>query len=68
MHWYSILPPLIAIAIVFWRKEVIMALLVAVASSEFLLALQGEGNSLFDTFLNTIERIISVASSPDSRM
>ena len=32
MHWYSILPPLIAIAIVFWRKEVIMALLVAVAS------------------------------------
>ncbi|WP_024603260.1 Na+/H+ antiporter NhaC family protein, partial [Pseudoalteromonas sp. TB25] len=64
MHWYSILPPLIAIAIVFWRKEVIMALLVAVASSEFLLAFQGEGNSVFDTFLNTIERIISVASSP----
>ena len=64
MHWYSILPPLIAIAIVFWRKEVIMALLVAVASSEFLLALQGEGNSVFTTFLNTIERIISVASSP----
>ncbi len=48
----------------FWRKEVIMALLVAVASSEFLLAFQGEGNSVFDTFLNTIERIISVASSP----
>jgi Na+/H+ antiporter NhaC len=64
MHWYSILPPLIAIIIVFWRKEVIMALLVAVASSEFLLAIKGEGNSLFDTFLNTIERIISVASSP----
>ena len=64
MHWYSILPPLIAIAIVFWRKEVIMALLVAVASSEFLLAIQGEGNSVFNTFLNTIERIISVASSP----
>ena len=63
MSWYSILPPLIAIAIVFWRKEVIMALLVAVASSEFLLAIQGEGNTLFATFLNTIERIISVASS-----
>ena len=54
MHWHSILPPLIAIAIVFWRKEVIMALLVAVASSEFLLAIQGEGNSVFNTFLNTI--------------
>ena len=64
MHWYSILPPLIAIIIVFWRKEVIMALLVAVISSEFLLALQGEGNSAFTTFLNSIERIVAVASSP----
>jgi len=64
MHWYSILPPLIAVVIVFWRKEVIMALLIAIASSEFLLALHGEGNSFFNTFLNTIERIISIASSP----
>ncbi|QBJ63820.1 Na+/H+ antiporter NhaC family protein [Pseudoalteromonas sp. DL-6] len=64
MSWYSILPPLIAIIIVFWRKEVIMALLVAVISSEFLLALQGEGNSVFTTFLNSIERIVAVASSP----
>ena len=64
MSWYSILPPLIAIAVVFWRKEVIMALLLAVASSEFILALQGEGSSVFNTFLNTIERIVSVASSP----
>ena len=64
MSWYSILPPLIAILIVFWRKEVIMALLVAVASSEFLLALNGEGNTLFFTFINTIERVIEVASSP----
>lgn len=63
MSWYSILPPLIAIAIVFWRKEVIMALLVAVASSEFLLALQGDGNTLFFTFINTIERVVATASS-----
>ncbi|MEO2268381.1 Na+/H+ antiporter NhaC family protein [Pseudoalteromonas sp. YIC-656] len=64
MSWYSILPPIIAIAIVFWRKEVIMALLVAVASSEFLLALSGEGNTLFFTFINTIERVVETASSP----
>ncbi|MGO2013160.1 MAG: Na+/H+ antiporter NhaC family protein [Pseudoalteromonas sp.] len=64
MSWYSILPPLIAIIIVFWRKEVIMALLVAVTSSEFLLALQGDGNTLFYTFINTIERVVAVASSP----
>jgi len=41
-----------------------MALLIAIASSEFLLALHGEGNRFFNTILNTIERIISIASSP----
>ncbi|WP_105200811.1 MULTISPECIES: Na+/H+ antiporter NhaC family protein [unclassified Pseudoalteromonas] len=64
MSWYSILPPLVAIAIVFWRKEVIMALLLAVATSEFLLAISGEGNTLFYTFINTIERVVATASSP----
>ncbi|MFY8273047.1 Na+/H+ antiporter NhaC family protein [Pseudoalteromonas sp. SSDWG2] len=64
MSWYSILPPLVAIAIVFWRKEVIMALLAAVATSEFLLAISGDGNTLFFTFINTIERVVDTASSP----
>ena len=30
MDWVSIIPPVIAIVIVFWKKEVIMALLMAV--------------------------------------
>ncbi len=64
MHWYSVLPPLIAILVVFWRKEVVMALLVAVLSSEFLLAMQGEQNVLFYGFINTIERIVAVVASP----
>ncbi|TMP32653.1 Na+/H+ antiporter NhaC family protein [Pseudoalteromonas rubra] len=64
MSWYSILPPLIAIAVVFWRKEVIVALILALISSEFLLALNGDGNALFATFINSIERIVSVATSP----
>lgn len=62
MSWYSILPPLIAILVVFWRKEVIMALLLAVVSSEFLL-LYTQGQSSLLTFINSVERVISVATS-----
>ena len=64
MTWYSILPPLIAILVVFWRKEVILALVLALLSSEFLLALYGEGNHIFMKIVNSIERVISVATSP----
>jgi Na+/H+ antiporter NhaC len=62
MSWYSILPPLIAILVVFWRKEVIMALLLAVVSSEFLL-LYTQGQSGLLTFVSSVERVISVATS-----
>ncbi|MDK2596449.1 Na+/H+ antiporter NhaC family protein [Pseudoalteromonas obscura] len=64
MSWYSILPPLIAIAVVFWRKEVILALILAIVSSEFLLVVSGDGQSIFVTFTNSIERIVGVATSP----
>ncbi|MBQ4814453.1 sodium:proton antiporter [Pseudoalteromonas luteoviolacea] len=63
MSWYSILPPLIAIAVVFWRKEVILALILALVSSELLLVLGDEKQGLLTTFINSIERIISVATS-----
>ncbi|KZN38843.1 sodium:proton antiporter [Pseudoalteromonas luteoviolacea S2607] len=63
MSWYSILPPLIAIAVVFWRKEVILALILALVSSEFLLVLSDDEQSVFATFINSIERIIDVATS-----
>ena len=61
MSWYAILPPLIAILVVFWRKEVIMALLLAVISSEFLL-LYTQGQPGLLTFVNSVERVISVAT------
>jgi Na+/H+ antiporter NhaC len=35
--WLSVLPPLVAIAFVLWRREVIMALVLAVFTSELLL-------------------------------
>lgn len=62
MSWMSVLPPLVAIIVVFWRKEVIVALLLAIVTSELLLTWQG-GESLVYTFVATIERIISVFGS-----
>ncbi|MGQ8367000.1 Na+/H+ antiporter NhaC family protein [Glaciecola sp. 1036] len=63
MDWLSILPPLIAISMVLWKKDVIMALLVAVLSAEFLLILNTSEASFLLTPINTIERIVSTASS-----
>ncbi|MCP4990508.1 MAG: sodium:proton antiporter [Colwellia sp.] len=63
MEWLSVLPPLVAIIIVVWKKEVIFALLSAVFTSELLLASQHHGNALFHAFIGFIERVISVVSS-----
>jgi Na+/H+ antiporter NhaC len=64
MDWLSVIPPLVAIVVVLWRKEVILALLLAVFSSELLLAYQDHSNIVFHAFIGSIERIISVVSSP----
>jgi Na+/H+ antiporter NhaC len=63
MEWLSVLPPLVAIIIVIWKKEVILALLSAVFTSELLLASQSHSNAIFHAFIGFIERIISVVSS-----
>ncbi|KGJ96631.1 Na+/H+ antiporter NhaC family protein [Colwellia psychrerythraea] len=63
MEWLSVLPPLVAIVIVVWKKEVILALLSAVFTAELLLAAQHHSNAPFHAFLGFIERIISVVSS-----
>jgi Na+/H+ antiporter NhaC len=62
MDWLTILPPLIAISVVVWKKEVILALLLAVLSSELLLAITKE-TSWLNTPINTIERIVTTAGS-----
>lgn len=64
MEWLSVIPPLVAIVVVFWRKEVILALLLAVFSSELLLAFREHSNVVFYAFIGFIERIITVFSSP----
>jgi Na+/H+ antiporter NhaC len=63
MEWLSVLPPLVAIIIVIWKKEVILALLSAVLTSELILASQHHSNAIFHAFIGFIERIISVVSS-----
>ena len=60
MHWYSIIPPLLAIAIVLWKKEVILALIVAVFSAEFLLIVMEGNSSLWVSPVNMVERVVSV--------
>jgi Na+/H+ antiporter NhaC len=64
MEWLSVLPPLVAIMVVIWKKEVITALLVAVFTSEFLLAFQHNNYVIYHAFIGFIERIVSVVSSP----
>jgi Na+/H+ antiporter NhaC len=64
MDWLSVLPPLVAIVVVLWRKEVILALLMAVFSSELLLAYREHSNVIFYAFIGSIERVITVFSSP----
>lgn len=64
MQWLSVLPPLIAIALVMWKKEVILALLVGVFSAELLLLISQDDQSVLLSPINLVERLISVVSDP----
>jgi Na+/H+ antiporter NhaC len=63
VDWLSILPPLVALAVVLWKKEVILALLLSIITSEWLLLLQQAQQSVLLTPINTIERIVSTISN-----
>ena len=63
MDWLSVIPPLVAIVVVLWRKEVILALLMAIFSSELLLAYQEHTHVVFYAFIGFIERVVAVFSS-----
>ena len=62
MDWVSIIPPLVAILVVFWKKEVIMALLLAVLSAEALILLSVTGDTLALAPIHAIERTIDAVS------
>lgn len=57
--WTTVLPPLVAIAVVLWRKEVIVSLLLAIFTAE-LLQLTLNWQAPFPAMLNTIERTVAV--------
>ncbi|EKE77581.1 Na+/H+ antiporter NhaC family protein [Gallaecimonas xiamenensis] len=63
MHWYSIVPPLVAIAFVFWKKDVIGALLLAILSSEGLQLLAAGQFGLGQTGINGVDRVVAVFGS-----
>ena len=59
-EWLTLLPATVAIAFVLWRKEVVVALVLAVATSEYLLGAQSGSYSVLDGFVRSIERVVSV--------
>lgn len=63
-QWLSLLPPIVALVFVLWRKEVVSGLLLGLFTSELLLTLQGGQFGLFSAFLNTIERAVAKLSEP----
>ncbi|MBU2916796.1 sodium:proton antiporter [Psychrosphaera sp. F3M07] len=67
-EWLSVIPTIVAIGVVFWRKEVILALLLAVFSSELILVLHHQSilSSMPISTINTVEQIVNVFSSQDN--
>ena len=64
-NWLSVLPPLVAIAVVLWKREVILALFMAIFSSELLQQFSGF-LSVPTSGLATLERIITVFEDRDN--
>ncbi|MEY4641082.1 MAG: hypothetical protein RLZZ227_1076 [Pseudomonadota bacterium] len=56
MSWLSLLPPVLAIVLAIWKREVILALLVAIFAAEVLL----HGFNPLRGFLATLDRITAV--------
>ncbi len=56
MDWLTLLPPLVAIVLAVWKREVILALLLAIFTAEWLLAAFHPGLG----FINTLERLVMV--------
>ena len=64
MDWMSVIPPLVAIAVVFWKKEVILALALAVLCAEALILINADIASSYMAPINAIERVVDTAASP----
>lgn len=58
--WSTLLPAAVAIGFVLWRKEVVVALILAIFCSEWLLGMQAGNYSPFSGFIQSIERTVAV--------
>ncbi len=65
MDWISVIPPVVAVIVVLWRKEVIIALMLAIFSAE-LLQLAFSWHAPLPAAANTIERIVGVFNNADN--
>lgn len=59
MSWLSILPPIVAILIAVWKRQVIIALLMAIFTAELILV----GGNPIHAFTDTVDRLVNVFSS-----
>ena len=64
MQWLAILPPLVAITVVLWRKEVILAIFLAILTSELLLLHSPDMYAPLLSFLVSRARITAVFTEP----
>ncbi len=68
--WLTLVPALVAIIVVLWRKEVILALLLSLCSAELLIFLQAGQHAgaglLLDGGIQTLERIVAVTQDGDN--
>lgn len=62
MSWLSLVPPLLAILLAIWKRDVVMALLVAIFAAEVLLA----GFNPFLGLLGVVDRMSAVFASADN--
>lgn len=62
MDWLSVLPPIIAIVVVLWKKEVISALFVALLSAEILILSQHQQSVLLSP-ISVVDRVVATVSS-----
>lgn len=68
--WFTLLPAVVAIVVILWRKEVILALLLSICTAEILLLLNS-GSAVASAFflngpLQTVERMIAVVANADN--
>lgn len=69
-EWLTIVPAVVAILVVLWKKEVVLALLMAIMSSELLLIFKSDKRESISQFpLQSLDRIVDVfASSGNTRI